>query len=427
MKRIVRIVIHALVFAMLFPMCAGAALTESQQQAVVNFTENFLEEGNKRRLLQYGNVDNFKCLQGQLVHCDTIYRADGKTKILWMMKPGGYRNQAEYIADLGRLDEGDYLSLSCVTFCALMYKYSLGFRLDYAAAGHLSNWDTSKFKENPMVTTYDGSGSVNLFEVVFEKETRGKMSFARYVDPSILQPGDIIVGRYDPENYGHAVLSGGGDVVYQASMSPIISKNGRYEEFLVRKDSLASLTNNSYTHIAVYRISDKVLDPEFKGYDDMFDFDSLSTTASVFDTDKPEILSVAINETPESDGRYAFTLRATDEIAPGRVTTLADDPTVVMRGNANHQSGVLAYYCSTSDEPPTDVYAKGWSTAKTNTFTGYLPAGTYNIWVKDAAGNYSDPWVLTAGKDGVSACPKASSAVTGLKAGLYHLKTNVAF
>jgi len=427
MKRIIRIVIHALVFAMLFPMCAQAALTESQQKAVVDFTENFLEEGNKRRLLQYGNVDNFKCLQGQLVHCNSIYRADGKTKILWMMKPGGYRNQAEYVADLGRLDVGDYLSLSCVTFCALMYKYSLGFRLDYASSGHLSNWDTSKFKENPMVTTYDGSGSVNLFEVVFEKETRGKMSFARYVDPAILQPGDIIVGRCDSEDYGHAVLSGGGDVVYQASMSPIINKDGSYEEFLVRKDSLKSLGNNSYTHIAIYRISDKVLDPNFTGYRDMFDFDSLTTTSSVFDKEKPEILSVEISETPDADGRYPFTLRATDEIAVGRTTTLADDPTVVMRGNANHQSGVAAYYCSAGEEPPTDVYAKGWNTAKSNTFSAALPAGTYNIWVKDAAGNYSDPWVLTAGKDGVSARPKASTAVTGLKAGIFHLKTNVAF
>ncbi len=221
------------------PLAVGASLTAKQQESVVSFAEKFLEEGNGRRLLIYGNYQNFKTIQLQLVNVLTVNDKNGN-RTLWMMKEGGYRDYSAYAADLGRCDPGDYLPISCVGFVDVILKCSLGLRLEYQADGitHVSNWESYMFADNPSVTSFDGSSNVDLFEIVFDKDYGNRKVAMGTLNPNLLQPGDVIVGRCDAENYGHVMLSGGGDLVYQASVVPVVDPDGSYSEFLVRRDSL---------------------------------------------------------------------------------------------------------------------------------------------------------------------------------------------
>ena len=394
MKKLIRLFLLVFCSALLLPINVTAALTPAQQRSIVHFTEDFLKEGNKRNLLQYGNVENYKTIQGQLVHCTGIYQPGTTSRILWM----------------NPFVEGDYLTISCVGFVDMMLKNSLGIRLEYVyspSTGHASNWESYFFRDIPSVTRFDGKGTVPLFTLVWEKTKdpslpKGIGMAMKEVDESILEVGDLIVGTIDatdPKSSGHAVLVGeknasGNRVIYQASSNPK-KVGGVTDPHLVRDQELRTIDTLSYDVLRVYRFSDGVFDPDFPGYDVKFDFDSLSTQKSVYDTEKPRIRSVSVGKI--SGSQYPVTVYATDESSDSGVSTLASDPSTVIRGDGYGQSGVLAYYVSKTKKPPSDPYSSQWviqagKIGTKNTFSLSLSSGTYYLWVKDCAGNVSEPW-----------------------------------
>lgn len=147
MKRTVFMFSFLLFLLLFIPTVSEAALTETQQNNIVEFARDFVSDGNDAGLLQYGAIRVYQTYQLKLVHADANYVThNGKrVKILFMMNPNGYPDYDAYFAELvnstgGYLDPGDYLVLDCSGFMALLYKHVFGLRFDYVNSNHLSVW-----------------------------------------------------------------------------------------------------------------------------------------------------------------------------------------------------------------------------------------------------------------------------------------------
>lgn len=401
MKKIV-LVFSLLCFAFLIASTdVKAALTEAQQNNIVQFSRDFVRDGNAAGLLQYGGIRIYQTYQLRLVYSDTNYVTfnNKRVKVLWMMNPGGYPNYDAYYADLvnktgGYLVPGDYLVLDCSGFMSLMYKHVFGLRFDYVNSNHLSVWTTKMYYDNPQVTTYDGTSSVSLFEQIYARDAETKFP-ASSVPTADLQPGDIVVG-YDETteaDLGHIMMyTGDGNVIHSSSV-PVTRDDGTISPYLMREQPLSTLTNNSYTTIRVYRISDGVLNPAFEGYTNRVDFSSLTTDDAKFDTKAPEIANITVTDV---NNRKLITVTSRDEYGSDDVVRLASNPNVVMKSSGFGESGVLGVYVSKSAQAPTDMYT-GWGSVKGNRVGLYREPGTYYVWVKDAADNISKPWRVVVG------------------------------
>ena len=413
MKKLFKILICTVFFCALMICSASAKLTDAQKDSLVDFTEDFIEQGNAKKLLQYGSYDTFITYQLGLVHCEySVKTSNGGQgqKVLWMMRPSGYANFEAYKRDLnspyqGYFKEGDYLVLDCSAFVALMYKSVLGLRLDYGIAGHVSNWTTShylldEYQDQRKVLKYDGSGEeIDLFEVLATADLEAP--FLSLLDTGIkteeLEVGDLLIGLNQETNWGHIVMYAGDGYVYHSSSTPYVLPDGSLHPYLIRKEPLSNLNNPSYSLVKVMRLNDGVLNPDFDGYHDKVDFSSLNTTTRAFDTKAPEILSIKISNDFVKGNTKQITIDVTDEFGDGSVTYFAGSEKKVLRGSANGESGVMGIYMGVSQTLPETT--SDFDLSQATHYEILRARGQYYIWAMDAARNISERYRIIVGKD----------------------------
>ena len=408
MKKTAKIVVCALLIFAAFAVFASAKLTDAQKQSLTAFTENFIENGNSRHLLQYGAWENFKGFQLGLVHVTGIYndtKKDDPTQIIWMMRPDGYKNINEFNFDFtsrgSYFAEGDYMILDCSAFAALMYKAVFGLRFDYGVAGHISNWTTGhymldEYKDLRRVYKYDGSGEeIDLFEVISSIDGANLTLGDYEVDPNELEVGDIIVGRTET-GWGHIMIYAGNGEAWHSSSTAYIMENGLPYPSFIRRQPIKTLKNRSYVSVQVLRINDGVLDPDFSGYDKMVDFDALSTQVRAFDTKAPELVSITISDDFVKANTKLITLDITDEFGDEKPVYAVGDGKHVIRGTQNGESGIAGIYMSVSDSLPENAV---FETEQATHYEIYRATGVYYLWFCDAAGNLSERYKIKIGKN----------------------------
>ena len=421
MKKALRMLIIAMFLIATFSVAANAALTEKQQKALMDYTEKFVNEGNQAGVIQYGSRNAWNCLQMKLEYIDRCFYTVGNTstRMFWMLKPEGYPNAAEAQKDIDNnyVRPGNYIVLGCAEFVDFMYRGALGFNFDYYIANHFSAWTTAIFTQDNyadwrVVLDKDGN-RLPLFEVILDlNRDPGYSLHTVFADEELLarmQPGDIIVGRNAASDLGHIMLYAGDGWIYEASSTVFPELDGTAIGYLIHKRSLSVMDMGTwYNTLQVLRISDGVLDEDFEGYPMNIDFKSLNSTESAIDKKAPYITDVTCSDTANANGQFTVRVDASDVYGDGRVLVQASDPTVVVRGSSQYESGVFGFFVSKLSKLPNNP---AWVSKKSTAHEFRKTPGSYSLWVKDAAGNVSDRYVVNIAENGSVTITAASGDV----------------
>lgn len=421
MKKALRMLIIAMFLIATFSVAANAALTEKQQKALMDYTEKFVNEGNQAGVIQYGSRNAWNCLQMKLEYIDRCFYTVGNTstRMFWMLKPEGYPNAAEAQKDIDNnyVRPGNYIVLGCAEFVDFMYRGALGFNFDYYIANHFSAWTTAIFTQDNyadwrVVLDKDGN-RLPLFEVILDLDRDpGYSLHTVFADEELLarmQPGDIIVGRNAASDLGHIMLYAGDGWIYEASSTVFPELDGTAIGYLIHKRSLSVMDMGTwYNTLQVLRISDGVLDEDFEGYSMNIDFKSLNSTESAIDKKAPYITDVTCSDTANANGQFTVRVDASDVYGDGRVLVQASDPTVVVRGSSQYESGVFGFFVSKLSKLPSNP---AWVSKKSTAYEFRKTPGSYSLWVKDAAGNVSDRYVVNIAENGSVTITAASGDV----------------
>ncbi len=347
MKKLFASVLAGLLSLTVLTPFASAALTEEQQKTLIAYTEAFLEEGNKRGILQYGTVDN------HLGH--NLFTRDLTSK-----------GNLQIPSSANVTFPGTYLVLDCSAFFQVMYKAVFGLRLDYLYSGmytgghHASNWSTPFYFDaydklmagnEDVMKVYDLNGDVvDLFEtVIYLKGTPSGKYHTRdlvsYLDQ--MEVGDPIIGYNTDSGLGHFMFYGGDGYLYH-STSNHQTIDGQVVPYAMRKQKVADCTD-AFTDLKVLRLADNILEPDFEGYNVLPDFDKISSTDSIFDTTAPYFETVDITK---SGSTFTVKVKASDEHGGLQPLTFYHQPDVVYKSSGYGESGLLGITLSDSAQVP---------------------------------------------------------------------------
>ena len=390
---------------------ANADLTTKQTEALMNFTSQFISQGNQAGKLVYGGQDGYKSIQFRLVNITSL-EVNGTRYTYMGNGAAGYATYEQYetgVIDGGDFVPGNYISLGCAEFVAAMYKGALGFNFDYAIAGHASAWTTKIYTSKEYTFTSpstmanisnvlaaDGKTSIPLFDVI--TNTSSSSVFFSATEMAKWKAGDILVGVYPDQNnglgIGHVVMYAGNGEIYEASSTPRYY-NGKYLGYNVHKCScISSIFSPDYPIYQCLRIHDGVLDSDFEGYPMNIDFSKLSTSASFTDTKAPKFTDITVS-TSGTSGYFSVKFTATDSYGTGRPVYLASRPNIMVRGTEQGESGVLGYYMAASSTTTPPEPQVSWYDRKEDTYITTRAAGKYSVWVHDEAFNNSGRYELT--------------------------------
>lgn len=246
----------------------SASLTNKQTQFFYDKAREFVRDGNKKGILQYGILSKYKAYNLQSVY----YGSENynKMKVIYMDK----------------FKKGNYIGLDCSGFASFIYHYVYGLSFDNKG----KPWSTGDYLNNP-ITTESGNNqkNISMFKYVGELNS-SKKEYTLYSARKKfkLRTGDLIIGK-NSDTDAHIVIyigkvkSNKKDLVLNstsASEHNIKVGNKRYNiDFAyLTEDNFDNAKNFShkYKKVTVLRLNDNVLPSNFIGNSYKVDFSKIS-------------------------------------------------------------------------------------------------------------------------------------------------------
>ena len=256
----------------------GRTLTTDQENALINYANNFSYWGTKNDAILYGTLMKGFAYNLQPVPYKDQKNSNGEyiRKIIHNSEDYSLTwrnletNQDFQIGRYGfngeKFNQKNYIGLDCSGFVSFLYHQVLGVPFNYEHSGtKYAPWTAQQYIENRKIKNASGEKKISAFKVVYQKifETE-TIKLKDILDDVNFQKGDIMVG-YNGNGMNHVVMYIGKDEngkhkMIHSTDSPILCN--MYDKDLKKFYSIGEsyfVADDLYKEIYVLRLNNDIV------------------------------------------------------------------------------------------------------------------------------------------------------------------------